>query len=305
MKNNILPRVAVLMAAYNGKKYIEKQVESIFNQRSVRVTLIISLDKSDDDTLEIINSLKYRYKFIEIISHNKVFGSAAKNFYFLIKSIKCHNFDFISLSDQDDIWLDMKLISAINKVNHSKSKCYSSNVYSQTENTASKKLIYKSSPQRKWDYLFESASAGCTYLFTQDFTEELQTFLTDKWEDIQNINHHDWLIYAFARSKNRKWFIDNMSYILYIQHRNNVMGANNNLRAFKKRIEMMLDKYWFKQSLLIAETLELNELPFYKNYRLLNRKSFIYLALNYSKCRRSIRDQFAFLLFCIILIFKT
>lgn len=36
---NEYPTVAVLMSTYNGEKYIKEQLDSIFNQKEVYVTL--------------------------------------------------------------------------------------------------------------------------------------------------------------------------------------------------------------------------------------------------------------------------
>jgi rhamnosyltransferase len=44
------PRVAVLLAAYNGMAWIEQQVASILAQTGVVVTIYISIDPSSDGT---------------------------------------------------------------------------------------------------------------------------------------------------------------------------------------------------------------------------------------------------------------
>lgn len=45
-----LPRVAVLLAAYNGMPWIEEQISSILAQVDVSVGLFISIDPSTDST---------------------------------------------------------------------------------------------------------------------------------------------------------------------------------------------------------------------------------------------------------------
>ncbi|OOH94013.1 glycosyltransferase, partial [Comamonas kerstersii] len=88
MKINQLPKVAVLLAAYNGEKYIQEQIESIVNQVDVDVYIYISIDASTDRTLEICQQLQKIYKNIFIINEGKErFGSAGKNFYYLIKNV--------------------------------------------------------------------------------------------------------------------------------------------------------------------------------------------------------------------------
>lgn len=53
---NKYPTVAVLMSTYNGEKYIKEQLDSIFNQKEVYVTLYVRDDGSTDNTLEIIKA---------------------------------------------------------------------------------------------------------------------------------------------------------------------------------------------------------------------------------------------------------
>ena len=44
MNNNIL----VLLASYNGEKYIAQQIKTIFSQRNCNVSVLVSDDCSDD-----------------------------------------------------------------------------------------------------------------------------------------------------------------------------------------------------------------------------------------------------------------
>lgn len=47
-------KIAVLMATYNGEKYIEEQIESIIKQNFNDFTLYIQDDGSTDNTINII-----------------------------------------------------------------------------------------------------------------------------------------------------------------------------------------------------------------------------------------------------------
>ena len=47
---NKVPRVAVLMAAYNGERWIHSQLDSIWSQEGVTVDVFVSLDVSSDST---------------------------------------------------------------------------------------------------------------------------------------------------------------------------------------------------------------------------------------------------------------
>ena len=51
------PKIAVLFAAYNGMKWMDEQIETIFNQQGVEITVFISVDLSTDGTYECAEQL--------------------------------------------------------------------------------------------------------------------------------------------------------------------------------------------------------------------------------------------------------
>ena len=57
------------------------------------------------------------------------------------------------------------------------SSLYFSNLILWDEKTNNKSIINKSYPQKKYDFLFEGGSAGCTYVFTNDFCLGLKNVL--------------------------------------------------------------------------------------------------------------------------------
>jgi rhamnosyltransferase len=123
-----IPSIAVLLAAYNGKEFISEQVDSIFNQSAVSVHLFISVDLSTDGTYEWCNQLETNYHNVTVLGYGERFGGAAKNFYRLIKEVDFSSFDYVALSDQDDIWLPSKLTHAIKLITIKKLHAFSSDV---------------------------------------------------------------------------------------------------------------------------------------------------------------------------------
>ena len=73
--------VIVVISTYNGAKYIERQLNSIFNQVNVDVRVLVRDDCSKDDTVEVIQ--KYAQKHpknkIEIVNGKNV--GFAKSFW--------------------------------------------------------------------------------------------------------------------------------------------------------------------------------------------------------------------------------
>ena len=79
----------------------------------------------------------------------------------------------------------------------------------------------KAQPQADWDFLFEAAGPGCTYVFTRDLVIALKASILTNWNEVQNVSLHDWYCYAFARSQGFKWFIDPRPSMNYRQHERN------------------------------------------------------------------------------------
>lgn len=251
------PLIAVLLATYNGSKYIEEQLFSILNQKNTRLTIYISDDCSSDNTLEIIKKIQLQHKNIVILPKIKA-GGAAKNFYRLIKDVYIENFQYIALSDQDDIWNEDKLSNAVLQLRDYKCNGYSSNVTAFWE-SGKRKLIQKADPQTLYDFIYESPGPGCTFVTKKESFQSFKKFLESNWQQISEIEYHDWLIYAYYRSRNLNWHIDSNSSMMYRQHENNKIGSNSGFTAIKKRISLISSGWYQNEIRKIVIILGLND----------------------------------------------
>lgn len=100
----IMASVDILLATYNGEKYIKQQIDSIINQTFKDWRLIIHDDGSTDNTLNIIKS--FNDCRIEVINDKLHFGSSAYNFMYLLRFSQS---PYIMFCDQDDIWFEDKV----------------------------------------------------------------------------------------------------------------------------------------------------------------------------------------------------
>ena len=98
-------RIAVLMATYNGEKYLEEQIDSILNQViDTDFELIVRDDGSTDNTINILNSYSQKKLLTFTAEQNQ---GAARSFITLLKNNS--GFDYYAFSDQDDVWNPDKL----------------------------------------------------------------------------------------------------------------------------------------------------------------------------------------------------
>lgn len=283
-------KVAVLLAAYNGAAWIEEQINSILNQDNVELTLFISLDKSDDNTSDILDDIVAKYANVIVLPHNHVFGGAAKNFYYLIRNVDFSQFDYVSLSDQDDIWDLDKLSRAVGFL--SDFSVYSSNV-TAFYSDGRRLLIDKAQPQVRYDYLFEAAGPGCTYVMKASFAIEFQKFIITHESAVNDVALHDWLLYAFSRSQNYTWYIDPIAKMKYRQHESNQVGANNTLPAAIKRFRLIKNKWYRSQIIKVACLLGLQDLALMSKGVSNGYFGSLYLLFYINKVRRRARDRLA------------
>jgi len=293
-----LPTIAVLLAAFNGTAWIKEQIDSILDQQEVDITLFISVDQSNDGTEALVDQLAASDSRIKVLPHVQHFGSAGANFYRLIKEVDFSKYLYAALSDQDDIWNIDRLKNAISSLEKNHAEGYSSNVTALWPD-GRKRFLDRSQAQKDWDFLFEAAGPGCTYVFKRSLAIDFQSFIKSNWESVQEIQMHDWLLYAFSRAKKRCWFIDKKSSLMYRQHANNQFGASAGISAFLARVRRVLNGWGLTQSLAIAKAVGLSKDPFILSWSKKSRYSYLRLSTHCLKCRRKGKDQFLFFSACL------
>ena len=241
--NKLKPKIAVLMATYNGLSWLSEQVHSVLNQVNVDLFLYVSDDASSDGTYELIGKLAKADSRINLLPKIQRRGSAGKNFYRLVCDVDLAGFDYVAFADQDDIWNPDKLSSHIDLIKNSNAEAVSSNVIAFWLG-GSQKLIGKSQPQKLYDYLFESAGPGCTFLMTPWLIGELKRQLLTN-EAAKEVSLHDWLTYSICRAHGKPWLIDAIPSMQYRQHQHNVVGANSGLKAAFARLKK-INSGWYR-----------------------------------------------------------
>jgi rhamnosyltransferase len=291
--------VAVLMATYNGLTWLPEQVESILGQEEVHVRLFVSDDLSTDGTWEWLQEVEAREDRVTLLPQTIKFGGAAKNFFRLVRDVDFSGYDYVSLADQDDIWLPDKLSEAIKRMRCGKFAAYSGNVTAFWPD-GRQQIILKSQPQRKYDFLFEAAGPGCTYVLRIHEAKNFKEFLVGNWQAANQVALHDWLIYSWFRANNLQWYIDGSSKMLYRQHASNQIGANHGLLAIINRMKLLHSGWYRREIGKIANLIGsyLPELPIKAlSHGEIPRRFLIRHANN---VRRRLRDRLFF--FCIVML---
>lgn len=97
--------VSVVMATYNGEKYIKEQLDSILAQTYPIYELIIQDDCSTDSTPAICREYEREYPFVHFYENEHNLGF---NLNFQTAAMRATG-DFVALSDQDDVWFKDKI----------------------------------------------------------------------------------------------------------------------------------------------------------------------------------------------------
>ena len=297
------PKVAVLLAAYNGMQWIEEQLASILSQQAVDVTVYISVDPSTDGTESWCAAYAAIDPKVLVLPAAGSFGGAARNFFRLIRDVEFEDYDFVAFSDQDDIWYPDKLQRAAHLLQTHHFDAYSSNVRAFWPDGKTH-LLDKAQTQVEWDYLFEAAGPGCTYLMCKKLADSIKESMLDNWHLLQYVSLHDWYCYAFARSHNYRWYIDPEPSMDYRQHERNQVGANKGLSSLIVRYRTIHDGWWFKQVQLIANLVGQAADPSVRAWVQLQRRHLIALSFSAWHCRRRLRDKVFFFCICWITALK-
>lgn len=162
------PTVTVVMATYNGARFLRQQIESILAQTYPVAELVIQDDGSDDDTIDIAREYAERHPNIRIFYNEKNMGFN-RNF---ISALKRSASTYTAIADQDDIWFPEKLerqVAAIGTHDICHSWLYIGN------SPADHRPAAQSRPQNDFDcLLFTPTIYGHTMLVRTDLIRSIR-----------------------------------------------------------------------------------------------------------------------------------
>ncbi|MEO8015084.1 MAG: glycosyltransferase, partial [Polaromonas sp.] len=266
------------------------------------VTVFVSVDASSDDSEGLVDQLATSDARLRVLAHGRRFGGAAPNFFRILSDVDFSVFDYVAFADQDDVWKPDKLCHAHEKLLATGADAYSSNVIAfwPDQRTA---LIEKSQKQVRWDFLFEAAGPGCTYVLRLELACAIQALVRSRWPEVRQVGLHDWFFYAYARANDYRWVIDDYAGMLYRQHEKNQVGVNRGWQALLHRAGKIFSGWGLKQSVLIAELVGLGNDPFVRQWSGGRRAGLVWLACQAWQCRRRMRDKLLFSLSCLVMLF--
>lgn len=280
-------KVDILMATYNGEKYIREQLDSILLQSYSEFNLIISDDCSSDKTRDILKEYKDKDSRIILYFQDENLGSN-RNFEFLLSKVKNKYYMF---SDQDDVWNKDKVELSVIKAEEENADLVFTDLEIVDEKLSTiyvsfnKKMKLLRKIKKYNDYRLEylyNCVTGCTLLAK---SENLSKILPLP-ENVDIL--HDYWIALVSSIHGKVCYIDKPT-LKYRQHGDNQVGIKRYTDKFKtfdeKRdyiIELKIKKFetYIKRSDEFDESLkQLNNLALdyffdIKSKRYCNFKNF-------------------------------
>ena len=222
-------KVAVLLSAYNGERFIREQIDSILAQEGVQVELVVRDDGSTDGTHEILDEYRDRKQLTWYTGENL---RAARSFMHLLQHAET-DAEYIALSDQDDVWLKDKLATAVRELQAMPSE-KPAMYYGETK-LVDKDL--KDLPQSPATFVsrtmkqsvISSGCTGCTLCMNRKLFELLRL----KPMGLTMI--HDMWIHKLCVAAGGETRFDPEPHILYRQHGGNVIGGQSTLTGRIRR----------------------------------------------------------------------
>ena len=259
-------KIAILMATYNGEKYICQQIDSILSQTCKDWELYIHDDGSTDNTIAVVESYVEKYPNKIHLIDDKSTGGAKYNFFYMFGQVEA---PYYMTCDQDDVWLDKKIELTYDKMltieNKADVPCL---VYTELRvvdselNTIADTMSgYQSLDCHKRtinQFILQNSVTGCTMMINRALRDKMLHIT-----DIDNTIMHDWWAALVAAQFGKTAFIDEPT-ILYRQHGDNSLGALG-----INKLSYIVRRVWQKKQ--IQESMRLGRLQareFAKTYNL-------------------------------------
>ncbi|GLC82445.1 glycosyltransferase family 2 protein [Lacrimispora brassicae] len=231
--------VSVLLASYNGEKYIRDQLESILNQTFSDLSIVISDDLSTDGTPAVIREYEERYPGrIRSLRNSERSGSAQNNFFRLLTSVSD---EYVMLCDQDDVWILDKVEVTLREMKRLEAEWGAEIpllVHGDLSVTDKMGCILHESmakyqkiaihDNRFSHYLVENNITGNTVMVNMAF---LQLLAHIPEECVM----HDWWLGLLASCFGRISYLDR-PLVLYRQHGDNQVGSKSGKEQYAERI---------------------------------------------------------------------
>ena len=183
------------MATYNGKNYLQQQLDSLYAQNNVKVDVLVRDDGSTDNTQEILQRNSKDHNLIWYQGEHK---NVQEGYFELMQKASHTDAKYIAFCDQDDVWDCNKLIIAISSIKNAEVTHKNDDLilYYSGQRLVDSQLNFienhKLNEHRSLKSRFVlSDFAGCTGVFNQKLLKEVVKFKPDYM-----LMHDTWVLFV-------------------------------------------------------------------------------------------------------------
>jgi len=227
--------VQVLLATYNGERFLREQIDSILDQTYRDVSILARDDGSSDSTPAILSDYSSRFPGqFSVLPTDAASGSPRANF---ARLISASGAPYLAFADQDDVWLTDKLewsMAAMRRMEQQYSLEVPLLVFSdltvvdqalnQLQPSFWAQQNIKPDNVRYFPRLLtQNVATGCTMLFNQSLARLASPMPP-------GVFMHDWWVALLAAGFGHACAIPAQT-VLYRQHDRNVIGAVGHARV--------------------------------------------------------------------------
>lgn len=240
MNNSPTPKVAILLATYNGAPGLPAQLESYVAQSYPPALILVSDDGSRDTTSEIVHEFARTHPELNVQFVPGPRMGAAQNFLSLLRRVPAW-IDHVALSDQDDVWLPDKLrrgVKALREVSdQAEPVLYCGRTWECDAGLGNKRLSRGlRRPATFRNALVQNLAGGNTMMLNRAALDLLQAAS----HEARKLVVHDWWIYQILTGVGGTVLFDDVPLLYYRQHDGNLIGANRGFGAKTRRLSMVL-----------------------------------------------------------------
>lgn len=229
-------QVHIVLATYNGEKYLREQIDSLLVQTYSNLFIEVCDDGSTDGTVDLVKEYEARDNRVHLHQNPHNLGYV-KNF---LEGMKRSRAPYIMLCDQDDIWQRDKVEVTLHAMHQAEKEeterpilVFTNAVAFDSASGQDRGLFHESSHLnvKKVDtaHLFmENKCIGCTMMMNQ----EILAYLDELPEEIRV---HDWWLALICSHFGSIAYLPKAT-LRYRQHGGNMIGSSSYTGYLKKRL---------------------------------------------------------------------
>lgn len=221
--------MAVLIAVYNGDRFLGEQIETLAKQDVEHLDLWFADDGSTDRTHAIVEETRARWTKGKVHLLPGPRKGFAENFRHLLVHPDI-DADHVALCDQDDLWEADKLSSAIARLEAEAGDvpalhCSRTRIVAEDGTPTGHSQLFSRPPGFR-NAIVQNIAGGNTMVMNRAAHELIR-------EMSRNVSFvsHDWWCYLLIAGTGGKVLYSPEAKTSYRQHEANLVGANNSLRA--------------------------------------------------------------------------